>query len=61
MKAVVAAFNQEKAFVGSFSVITKLRVDLRLQLYSSPVDDEFPERGPHDDLGVGVLVQHLSA
>ena len=61
MKAVVAACNQEKAFVGAFSVITKLRVDLHLQLYSSPVDDEFPERGSHDDLGVGVLVQHLSA
>ena len=28
MKAVVAAFNQEKALVGAFSVITNLRVDL---------------------------------
>ena len=28
MKAVVAAFNQEKALVGAFSVITKLRMDL---------------------------------
>ena len=28
---------------------------------SSPVDDELPERGPHDDLGVGVLVEHLPA
>ena len=27
----------------------------------SPVDDELPERGPHDDLGVGVLVEHLPA
>ena len=26
MKAVVAAFNQEKALVGAFSVITKLRI-----------------------------------
>ena len=26
MKAVVAAFNQEKALVGAFSVITKLRM-----------------------------------
>ena len=26
MKAVVAAFNQEKALVGSFSVITNLRM-----------------------------------
>ena len=28
MKAVVAAFNQEKALVGSFSVITNLRMDI---------------------------------
>ena len=28
MKAVVVAFNQEKALVGAFSVITNLRMDL---------------------------------
>ena len=28
MKAVVAAFNQEKALIGAFSVITTLRMDL---------------------------------
>ena len=28
MKAVVAAFNQEKALVGAFSVITNLRIEL---------------------------------
>ena len=28
MKAVVAAFNQEKALVGAFSVITNLRKEL---------------------------------
>ena len=28
MKAVVAAFNQEKALVGDFSVITNLRMEL---------------------------------
>ena len=28
MKVVVAAFNQEKALVGAFSVITNLRMDL---------------------------------
>ena len=28
MKAVVAAFNQEKARVGAFSVITNLRMEL---------------------------------
>ena len=31
MKAVVAAFNQEKALVGAFSVIT----DLRMQLFEA--------------------------
>ena len=29
MKAVVAAFNQEKALVGAFSVITNLRMELQ--------------------------------
>ena len=33
MKAVVAAFNQEKALVGAFSVITNLRMDLFESLY----------------------------
>ena len=28
MKAVVAAFNQEKALVGAFSVITNIRMEL---------------------------------
>ena len=28
MKAVVAAFNQDKALVGAFSVITNLRMEL---------------------------------
>ena len=28
MKAVVAAFNQEKALVGAFSVIMNLQMDL---------------------------------
>ena len=28
LKAVVAAFNQEKALVGAFSMITNLRMDL---------------------------------
>ena len=35
MKAVVAAFNQEKALVGAFSVITNLRMDLFEALVSS--------------------------
>ena len=36
MKAVVAAFNQEKALVGVFSVITNLRMDLFEALWATP-------------------------
>ena len=36
MKAVVAAFNQEKALVGAFSVITNLRMDLFEALVGNP-------------------------
>ena len=35
MKALVAAFNQEKALVGAFSVITKLRMELFEALVAS--------------------------
>ena len=35
MKAVVAAFNQEKALVGAFSVITNLRMELYEALVSA--------------------------
>ena len=35
MKALVGTFNQEKALVGAFSVITNLRMDLRFKLYFS--------------------------
>ena len=34
MKALVGAFNQEKALVGAFSVIVKTSPMFRLQLYS---------------------------
>ena len=37
MKAVVAAFNQEKALVGAFSVITNLRMELFEALVPSPL------------------------
>ena len=37
MKAVVAAFNQEKALVGAFSVITNLRMELFEALLCSNV------------------------
>ena len=36
MKAVVAAFNQEKALVGAFSVITTLRMELFVALVPVP-------------------------
>ena len=39
MKTLVGAFNQ-KALVGTFSVITNLCVDLRLKLYSIPCSSE---------------------
>ena len=37
MKAVVAAFNQEKALVGAFSVITNLRMELFEALPHTPL------------------------
>ena len=37
MKAVVAAFNQEKALVGAFSVITNLRMEHYEALCFTPV------------------------
>ena len=37
MKAVVAAFNQEKALVGAFSVITNLRMELFQALESNDI------------------------
>ena len=38
MKAGVAAFNQEKALVGAFSVIT----NLRMELFEAPVSTQQP-------------------
>ena len=43
MKAVIAAFNQEKALVGAFSVITNLRMELFEALILIPVT------GPKED------------
>ena len=39
VKAVVAAFNQEKALVGAFSVITNLRMELFQALLFTREDD----------------------
>ena len=42
VKVVVAAFNQEKALGGAFSVIMNLRVDPRLKLYQQDKRDRVP-------------------
>ena len=42
MKAVVAAFNQEKALVGAFSVITNLRMELFQALSLTPLHGVVP-------------------
>ena len=42
MKAVVAAFNQEKALVGAFSVITNLRMELFEELHTPPLTRKEP-------------------
>ena len=64
MKAVVAAFNQEKALVGAFSVITNLRMEL-FGAQGGPVDhavDGPQQGGPRlvveddDDGGAGQVV-----
>ena len=43
MKAVVAAFNQEKALVGAFSVITNLGMDL----FEALLETVTPRAGDH--------------
>ena len=57
MKAVVAVFNQEKALVGAFSVITNLRMELFKALVSSDAETEGDWRhhftGEQVDLGIG--------
>ena len=48
MKALVAAFNQEKALVGAFSVITNLRICFGwnfLKHYLAPREAEVGEGG----------------
>ena len=48
VKAVVAAFNQDKALVGAFSVITNLRMELFEALVPTQVS-------PHQPHSVAVL------
>ena len=44
MKAVVAAFNQEKALVGAFSVITNLRMELFGAAHRATLEVPIPGR-----------------
>ena len=67
MKAVVAAFNQEKALVGAFSVITNLQMELFGALVDMCLNIIFTVRGHLeaelvlvDGAGAGFL-SHLGA
>ena len=53
MKALVGAFNQEKALVGAFSVITNLRMDLRFKLYVLHLYWPPDQMGPIKYLDIG--------
>ena len=46
MKAVVAAFNQEKALVGAFSVLTNLRMELFQAIHKWKKFTASSSRGP---------------
>ena len=35
VKVIVGTFNQEKAIIGAFTVISNIRLDLRFKLYSA--------------------------
>ena len=55
MKAVVAAFNQEKALVGAFSVIT----NLRMELFQALVITRLLQQGMHDYCMILTVTQYL--
>ena len=55
MNAVVAAFNQEKALVGAFSVIANLRMDLFEALVSTQ-----PGLQTGDNQSNAIIVKHIS-
>ena len=52
MKAVVAAFNQEKALVGAFSVITNLRMELFQALVLWVCGTRDPEHDAADGMDI---------
>ena len=53
MKAVVAAFNQEKALVGAFSVITNLRMEFRCNFLKHYTQAQDPAFLPVEVVAVG--------
>ena len=56
MKAEVAAFNQEKALVGAFSVITNLRMDI-----FEALEDITGEGGPGVGGGYSLKLQKVAS
>ena len=52
MKAVVAAFNQEKTLVGAFSVITNLRMELFEALLHTHTPSHVPVTDGDGSVGV---------
>ena len=61
VKALVNAFNQEKALVGAFSVIVKTSPMVRLQLYLGDLDTVHQERGHCDQEEDGSLHVTMSS
>ena len=61
MKAVVAAFNQEKALVGAFSVITNLRMELFEALVFTQSLAQLRGRGPRQPSLLVYIIRHIFA
>ena len=57
MKAVVAAFNQEKALVGAFSVLT----NLRMELFQALQDDHIPGHRQNREQTGGICHRHAGS
>ena len=55
MKALVAAFNQEKALVGAFSVIVKTDCGTNGSFYSTNQDPEHGKVAVVDSAGTTIL------
>ena len=61
MKAVVAAFNQEKALVGAFSVITNLRMELFEALMLTPLVARMDLSSPTEDMATSVSSEEVAS